>query len=71
MNPFDKSFKAQYELALKEGNRRFGSECKHENVYSGRCCNCLRRVVTKKKFTVKRKRYHNDLYPNPTTHSQR
>lgn len=48
MTPFDKSFKAQYELALRVGNQRFGSECKHEKVYAGRCCDCLRRVITKK-----------------------
>lgn len=34
-----------YELARKEGDRRFGSECKHERAENGRCVNCLRRVI--------------------------
>ena len=53
MNPFDKSFEAQYALAIREGNRRFGSECKHEQVYAGRCCNCLRRVLTSRAVDLK------------------
>ena len=36
-----------YELALKEGERRFGSECPHTHVRNGRCTQCLRRVITK------------------------
>lgn len=45
MDPFDKSFKTQYELARKIGDKRFGSECEHKNVYAGRCQDCLRRVI--------------------------
>lgn len=37
----------EYELALKEGKRRFGSECKHETVRKGYCLKCLRRVRTR------------------------
>lgn len=36
-----------YELALKVGNARYGSPCKHERVKAGYCLNCKRRVVTK------------------------
>ena len=36
-----------YELALREGKKRFGSPCKHEKTKGGRCKNCLRKVVTK------------------------
>lgn len=35
----------EYELALRLGNRRFGSECKHEKVKNGHCRRCLRRVI--------------------------
>ena len=42
---FNPSFNDQYELALKEGNKRFGSECKHSKVANGHCTNCLRKVV--------------------------
>lgn len=37
--------KKLYELALKEGKRRFGSECKHKKVKNGRCLDCLRKVI--------------------------
>ena len=37
-------FNAEYELALKIGNARYGSACRHESVYAGRCTKCLRRV---------------------------
>ena len=37
--------KQLYELALREGNRRFGSPCRHEKVKGGKCVKCLRRVV--------------------------
>ncbi len=40
-------FRLQYELALLIGNKRFGSECKHEQATQGVCKNCLRKVVTK------------------------
>jgi hypothetical protein len=41
------TFDEQYELALREGNKRFGSDCKHEQVKNGKCLNCLRKVITK------------------------
>lgn len=37
-------FKEEYELARKIGDERFGSECEHNNVKSGRCVQCLRKV---------------------------
>ncbi len=54
MNPFQKgnpddpkseAFKVMYELAKKQGGKRFGSECKHEHVKDGKCLNCLRKVI--------------------------
>lgn len=42
-------FRTQYELARKIGDKRFGSPCKHEQVKNGRCTQCLRKVVTRKK----------------------
>ncbi|MFC1999132.1 hypothetical protein ACFLXE_00050 [Chloroflexota bacterium] len=36
----------EYELALQIGDKRFGSECRHEKVKNGHCENCLRRVIT-------------------------
>jgi len=39
----------EYELALKIGKRKFGSECKHERVKSSYCIKCLRQVMTKKR----------------------
>lgn len=51
MNPYPKTpeerFKAEYELALREGNQRFGCECRHEHTRKGICVKCLRRVVTR------------------------
>lgn len=41
----------EYALALHQGNKRFGSECKHEHVRDGRCTKCLRRVVTRPRLT--------------------
>lgn len=41
------AFRAAYELAKKIGDKRFGSECKHEQVKNGKCINCLRTVVDK------------------------
>jgi len=38
--------KQEYELALKIGQKRFGSSCNHLEVKNGICCNCLRRVIT-------------------------
>jgi hypothetical protein len=36
-----------YEALLKEGKRRFGSPCRHENTRNGRCLKCLRPVITR------------------------
>jgi len=36
--------KKGYELALKQGEERFGTPCKHEVVRGGRCVKCLRKV---------------------------
>ena len=36
-----------YELALRVGNRRFGSACSHTIIRKGVCVNCLRKVRTK------------------------
>lgn len=44
---FGYSDKDLYELALREGNRRFGSECKHKRVRGGKCLDCLRTVVSR------------------------
>jgi hypothetical protein len=44
INPFEKNFDREYELALKIGKARFGSECKHEVIKNGHCVNCLRRI---------------------------
>lgn len=44
MNIFNPTFEEEYELAKSEGDKRFGSECKHENVKNGYCTNCLRKV---------------------------
>ena len=41
---FNPTFAEQYELALREGERRFGSECKHTEVKDGICLNCFRKV---------------------------
>ncbi len=34
-----------YELMHREGERRFGSACKHKQVKNGCCVKCLRQVV--------------------------
>ena len=44
-NLFNPTFEQEYELALREGNRRFGSECQHERTKRGRCLKCWRRVL--------------------------
>ncbi len=36
--------KQLYELALKQGHKRFGSNCEHRQIKNGRCIKCLRRV---------------------------
>lgn len=42
-----KEEKQLYELALKEGERRFGTPCTHEKTKNGRCLKCLRKVISK------------------------
>ena len=37
--------KQEYELALKIGKERFGSECKHKIIKNGYCIKCLRKVI--------------------------
>jgi hypothetical protein len=47
-NPDDtksEAFRVAYKLAKKQGDKRFGSECKHENVKDGVCQQCLRKVI--------------------------
>ncbi len=39
--------KQEYELALKIGNKRYGSECLHTQIKKGVCLHCLRKVITK------------------------
>jgi hypothetical protein len=39
-------FRQQYALAKEIGDKRFGSECKHEQTKNGYCIQCLRKVVT-------------------------
>jgi hypothetical protein len=39
------AFRVLYELAKREGDRRFGSECKHEETKDGVCLNCFRAVL--------------------------
>ena len=45
---FNFTFRDEYELALKTGKERFGSECRHEKVKNGVCLNCLRKAITRK-----------------------
>lgn len=40
--------KAEYELALKIGQRRFGSACEHLKVKNGVCIKCLRKVIDRR-----------------------
>ena len=47
-SPFEYTKNDLYELALREGNKRFGSECKHEKIRGGKCLNCLRKVWVSK-----------------------
>jgi len=37
--------RAEYEIACREGDKRFGSECKHETVKNGHCVKCWRKVI--------------------------
>ena len=46
-NPFKYTFDREYELALKEGKKRFGSPCKHTDFKNGICMRCLRKVQTR------------------------
>lgn len=39
------AFKLAYELAKQQGDKRFGSDCKHEHVKNGKCLDCLRKVI--------------------------
>ncbi len=41
---FNPTFAEQYESAIREGNARFGSECKHTEVKDGVCLNCFRQA---------------------------
>lgn len=47
-NIFNPTFKEEYELALKTGKRKFGQECRHEEIKNGKCLNCLRRVINQR-----------------------
>lgn len=40
----DDQFRKEYELAEKDGKKKFGSACKHTNIRQGRCLDCLRKV---------------------------
>lgn len=44
VDPFNKSFNAEYELAKKTGDARFGSPCDHSKVRDGYCSLCGRKV---------------------------
>ncbi len=39
--------KKLYELAIKEGDRRFGSPCSHTRIINGVCANCCRKIWQK------------------------
>jgi len=41
-------FRAEYKLARREGDRRFGTPCEHKQVRNGRCLKCLRKVIARK-----------------------
>ena len=44
IKPFGYTDNDLYELMHKQGEKRFGAECKHEVIKNGRCTNCLRKV---------------------------
>jgi len=45
VNPLFKSdFDAEYALARRIGDRRFGSECSHAHTKNGHCLDCQRKV---------------------------
>lgn len=37
----------EWEFMFRQGEKRFGSECKHEHSVGGICKNCLRKVIVK------------------------
>jgi len=41
--------KKEYELALRQGKKRFGSLCFHAKVQNGKCLHCFRKVIKDKK----------------------
>jgi len=45
MKIFEYSEQDLYELTKREGDKRFGSDCKHENIKNGVCVDCLRKVI--------------------------
>jgi hypothetical protein len=49
MQIFNPTFKEEYEITKQIGDKKFGSECKHENTKNGYCANCLRKVISKSK----------------------
>jgi len=46
-NIFKSTFAEEYELALREGERRFGSGCRHDHIKDGVCLDCYRKVVSR------------------------
>lgn len=40
-----KTFADLYEKTLKDGEKRFGSECPHIETKDGVCLKCLRKVI--------------------------
>jgi len=49
MDYFNYSDKDLYEIMKQEGDKRFGSECKHEKTKNSICINCFRKVITNQK----------------------
>ncbi|MBA7478303.1 hypothetical protein ES707_13726 [subsurface metagenome] len=45
MKIFEYSEQDLYEVMKREGDKRFGSDCKHENIKNGVCVDCLRKVI--------------------------
>lgn len=45
LDPFKFSPADEYALAKRIGDKKYGSECTHEQVKSGHCLNCLRKVI--------------------------
>jgi hypothetical protein len=44
----ESDFRTQYELAKREGDKRFGSPCNHEQTRNGQCMKCLRKGIISK-----------------------